>query len=125
VTHDEIGQPEPARPIVAKPTSQLSQTEFNSLLTTSEKARGATPGTQKTLAISAIGAALLALIAVVVFNTSHFRVMDINHGFDSAENRIGWDADYSAYGLVLFVVAGALIVLAGTRLDVGAKREPR
>lgn len=123
---DEAGQPEPARPVVApqlwqRPASQLTDADWDRLLTARERAKAKTPGLQKALTGVCILAILLSLVAGGVFSLSHFRLMDIEHGVDAEGNSIGWDADYTAFGLVFFAVCGALLALAGIWLNVGAR----
>jgi hypothetical protein len=125
LTHD--GQPEPARPYLEgipvwlRPPSQLSDAERRSLLTAKDKANTSTAGLQRALTALALTAVALALIGLGVFQFSHFRVMDVMYGTDAAGHRIGFRADYTAWGIALFVVVGALLALAGHRLDVGTR----
>jgi hypothetical protein len=109
------GQPEPARPVME---GVPSEAELRSLLTAKDKANTSTPGLQRAMTALALAAVVLALLGLAVFQFSHFRAMDVMHGVDAAGHRIGFDADYTAWGIALFVVVGALLALAGHRLDV-------
>jgi len=121
------GQPKPARPVTAgvpvwlRPPSQLSDAERSSLLTARDKASTATPGLQRALTGAAISGIVLALVGLAIFQFSHFRAMDLVHGVDAAGQRTGFQDDYKAWGVALFVVVGALLALAGHRLDVAAR----
>ena len=63
-------------------------------------------------------AALAAVLALGIFNFSHFRAMDVLHGLDAAGNPAAAAVDYTAWGVAFIAVAATAVALAGVRLDV-------
>ena len=124
--NDDREQPEPARPPVAspvwmRPVSELSDEEFGQVLTARERAETATPRLQAWL----FGVTLLGIVcvvaAVVVFNWSHFRAMDVTQGVDASGRAVGGAIDYTVWGVAFIAIGGALLALAGVKFDVTAR----
>ena len=119
-----IGQPEPARPAASvgaprlRCASQMTDAEVRDLLSAQDKARTVTPGLQSALTAAIIVAALAAILALGIFNFSHFRAMDVLHGVDAARNPAAGAVDYTAWGVAFIAVVAAAVALAGVRLDV-------
>ena len=104
-------QPDPAQPVVPdavwqRVPSQMTDDELGSLSTATERANDATPGLQRLLTALPIVAILLTLAAAIVFNTSHYRAMDIAYGANSSGQHTGVNADYKVYGLAFIAVSG-------------------
>jgi xanthine/uracil/vitamin C permease (AzgA family) len=114
-------QPEPARPAAARTFSQMSDAERAELLSAQDKANTATPGLQTALTLLPAVAALAALVAVGIFMASHFRAMDLQYAVDAQGNRIGGQFDYHAVYIAFAAVVGAVVALAGARIDVTAR----
>lgn len=121
---EEVGQPKPARPAVSagapwlRYPSQMTDAEVRDLLSAQDKARTVTPGLQSALTAAIIVAALVAILALGIFNFSHFRAMDVLHGVDAARNPAAGAVDYTAWGLAFIAVVAAAVAFAGVRLDV-------
>jgi hypothetical protein len=124
---EEVGQPKPARPAVSagapwlRYPSEMTDADVRDLLTQQDKARTVTPGLQRALTVTIVVGALAVVVALGVFNFSHFRAMDVQLGRDSAGHLIGWAADYTAWGIAFMAVAAELLALAGVRLDITAR----
>ncbi len=125
---EQNGQPKPARPAAdAGPAwlryrSQMTDAELRALLSARDKATTATPGLQSALTIAVVVAVLATVMALAIFNFSHFRAMDGRYGRDSAGNRTGgFVDDTTSWGIALLALAGAGSAAAGVRLDVTAR----
>jgi hypothetical protein len=111
---EKVGQPKPARPAASagapwlRYPSQMTDAEVRDLLSAQDKARTVTPGLQSALTAAIIVAALAAIVALGIFNFSHFRAMDFLHG---------GAVDYTAWGVAFIAVVAAAVALAGVRLD--------
>ncbi len=96
----------------------MSDADFVELLSARDRARTATPRLQSGLTTAAVVALAATVVALVMFDFSHFRAMDVVR-----DTRPGDPAatDYKAWGVALFSIIAALAVLAGVQLDVTAR----
>jgi hypothetical protein len=115
-------QPDPARPGTSGPTrheyvSEMSEAEFETLLRPLDRARTVAPHLQRLMTAVLAAAIGMSIIAIWVFLSSHFVAMDALHGMDAKGRATFPNTQFNIVAVTAFSVAGALIALAGVRLD--------
>jgi hypothetical protein len=114
-------QPGPAHPIAARSVSEMGDKEFSRLLSAREKAGTATPVLQRLLLLLPALAMAVVIAGLVLFITSHFRMMDVRNTINSAGNHVGDKGDVDALSGAVIVGLGAIAAFAGARFDVAAR----
>jgi hypothetical protein len=114
-------QPGPAHPIAARSVSEMGDKEFSRLLSAREKAGTATPVLQRLLLLLPALAMAVVIAGLVLFITSHFRMMDVRNTIGSAGNHVGDKGDVDALSGAVIVGLGAIAAFAGARFDVAAR----
>lgn len=108
------------QPMPARPAARMTEADYVELLSARDRARTATPRLQSALTTAAVVALAATVVALVVFDFSHFRAMDVVH-VDDRPGQPAMSTDYKAWGVALFAVLAAAATLAGLHFDVTAR----